>query len=196
MEQSLREFVDAKGILRTADVEDAGYYRVQLTRLVHSGQLVREAPGVYMTAKHEVTEWHDLAILSLAIPNAVVSLISALAFHGVGTQLPREHWITVPQGSRIPKFTQPMRVMTAAEDFYATGIELHDIESVNVAVYSIEKTIADCFKHRSKVGIDVAVEALKDAWQQRCITLAGLSHFAHINRVYKVMEPYMHMLMD
>lgn len=187
---SLIAFVRERGVARSRDLTAAGFSRVTLTRLVNRGELLRLAKGIYCTPDHDLTQWHDLAELSRSIPSAVVTLISALAFHEIGTQLPYELWIALPEGSREPTYHQSLRVTRFAEPYYSAGVETHDVEGVPVRVYSAAKTVADCFKMRSKVGYDVAIEALREGWQLRKFTLEELNKFAKLNRVQRVMHPY------
>lgn len=179
-----------KGVARTRDISAAGYSRVALTRLVRKGELKRLGKGIYCTPDHDLTQWHDLAELSRSIPSAVVALISALAFHEIGTQLPYELWIALPEGSREPTYRQSLRVTRFAEPYFSAGIEEHFVEGVPIRVYNPAKTVADCFKMRSKVGYDVAIEALKEGWRMRKFSLDELVRYAKLNKVHRVMHPY------
>jgi predicted transcriptional regulator of viral defense system len=121
----------------------------------------------------------------------VICLLSALQFHHVGTQTPSQVWIAVERRTASPQLEYPpLRVVNFSGAAFAAGIETHLLEGQNVHIYSLTKTIADCFKFRNKLGLDVALEALRDAWQQRRLSLAELNFFARIDRVERVMHPY------
>ena len=123
---------------------------------------------------------------------AVICLLSALQFHGIGTQLPHEVWIALPEGAQTPAVDYPpLRVARLRGDAYASGVITVMEQGSPIRVYSAAKTVTDCFKFRNKIGLDVALEALKDAWRSRKVTMAELSHFAKINRVERVMQPYL-----
>ncbi|MBL8049560.1 MAG: type IV toxin-antitoxin system AbiEi family antitoxin domain-containing protein [Chthonomonas sp.] len=131
--QAEKEFVRAKGVVRSRDWTAAGYSRVSLTRLLRAGEIQRLARGLYGLSDHGFTEWHDLALVALAVPSAVVSLVSALAFHGIGTQLPYETWIAVPERTRTPKLAQKLRVVRFSEPYFSAGITTHVVEGVKSA---------------------------------------------------------------
>lgn len=188
--EALVKFVTERGVARTRDIVDAGFPRVMLTRLVRNGELQRLGRGLYATADHPLTEWHDLAEVAKAIPSAVVSLISALAFHEIGTQVPHEIWIALPDGARKPTYHHKLRVTRLSEPYLSAGVEVHQIEGVPVRVFGAAKTVADCFRMRSKVGYDVAVEALREGWRLRKFTLDELTDFGKLNRVDRIMRPY------
>jgi predicted transcriptional regulator of viral defense system len=188
--EALVRFVAERGVTRTRELAQAGFPRVLLTRLVRQGELQRVGRGLYTTSDHPLTEWHDLAEVSKAIPPAVVALISALAFHEIGTQVPHEIWIALPEGARAPSYHRRLRVTRFSEPYLSAGVEVHEIEGVPVQVFAAAKTVADCFRMRSKVGYDVAVEALKEGWRLRKFTLDEVFHFAKLNRVDRIMRPY------
>jgi predicted transcriptional regulator of viral defense system len=122
----------------------------------------------------------------------VVCLISALRFHAVGTQLPAEVWIAVPRGTRVPRVsTPPLRVVNVSTTVFDLGIEEHRIEGERVRVYSLARTVADCFRFRNKVGLDVALEALTDAWRSKRLKIDELNRIAKKLRVQRVMQPYL-----
>lgn len=188
--KKLTRFVANRGVVRSRDLNEAGFHRAAITRLVAQGLLQRLSRGVYSLADHKFTEWHDLAEVCKAVPNARIALISALAFHGIGVQMPYETWVALPVGAWTPKVPHRLRVVRFSEPYYSEGIEYHSIEGVSVPIYCAAKTIADCFKMRSKVGYDVAVEALREGWRERKFTMDELSRYAKLNRVERVMRPY------
>lgn len=184
-----------KGLLRPADLEGIGAPRVVLTRMVATGQLERVARGLYRLRDTEISENESLTTIASKIPQAVICLLSALQFHELTTQLPRQVWIAMPRGSHKPKLSYPPIVMIkAGTDIFTQGMEIHQRDDVSLRIYSIEKTIADCFKHRNKIGLDVALEALKDARAKNKLNMNKLWHYAKICRVTNVIRPYLEAL--
>jgi len=179
----------------TRELVAAGIHSQVLSRLVETGQLERVVRGVYRLPEQSVTEHHGLALVSAAVPQAAVCLLSALQFHGLGTQLPWEVWVALDRRARRPvlKFP-PLRVFRFTGAALTSGVESHRIEGQSVRIYSVAKTIADCFKYRNKIGLDVALEALREAWRTRRLTMDELDHYARICRVERVMRPYMEAL--
>lgn len=178
--------------------KDLAQYRIPviyLRRLVLRGQLVQPARGVYAVAGHKPTLNYSLAAVSKRIPRGVVCLISALAYHEIGTQLPSGVWLAINQTSR-PLATRglPVKIVRFSGKSLTEGVQKYKIEGATVSITHPAKTIADCFKFRNKVGLDVALEALRDAWQKRKITMVDLDRFAKIDRVTNVMRPYLEML--
>ena len=122
-------------------------------------------------------------------------MLTALQLHELTTQLPRQVWIAMPQGSHAPKMDYPpVKMVQFSGEAYAAGVEVVQVDQVALRVYGAAKTVADCFKHRNKIGLDVAIEALKDALTQRKATADDLWHFAKICRVANVMRPYLEVL--
>jgi len=187
--------VKRMGLVRPKDLSRHRIPVIYLRRLVQRGQLVQPARGVYAVAGHEPTLHHSLAAVSKRIPRGVVCLISALAYHEIGTQLPSVVWLAINQRSR-PLVTKglPVRIVRFSGRALTEGVQEHKIEGATVWVTNPAKTIADCFKFRNKVGLDVALEALRDAWRKRKVTMADLDRFAKIDRVTNVMRPYLEML--
>ncbi len=180
-----------RGIFSAKDAAAAGIHSEYLTRAVANGELVRVARGRYQLAGREVTEYHTLALVASRAPKAVICLLSALQFHHVGTQTPSKVWVAVERRTAPPQMVYPpLQVVYASGNAFSAGVESHLIEDQNVQIYSVAKTIADCFKFRNKIGLEVALEALRDAWGQRKLTLAEVNFFARINRVERVMQPY------
>ena len=189
------KLVKRMGLVRPKDLSQHRIPVIYLRRLVQRGQLVQPARGVYAVAGHEPTLHHSLAAVSKRIPRGVVCLISALAYHEIGTQLPSVVWLAINQRSR-PLVTKglPVRIVRFSGRALTEGVQEHRIEGATVWVTNPAKTIADCFKFRNKVGLDVALEALRDAWRKRKVTMADLDRFAKIDRVTNVMRPYLEML--
>jgi len=153
---------------------------------------VRQARGVYAASNHARTADHALAQVAKRVPSGVICLLTALRYHELTTQLPAEVWIALPEKGRKPRLDHPrLRVVRFSGAALTEGIETHRIEGVAVPVYSAAKTVADCFKYRNKVGIDVAVEALRDFSRQHRGGATELARFARICRVTRVMQPYL-----
>lgn len=174
---------------------DAAAHSQQLTRLVRQGALERVARGTYRLTDHPVTEHHSFAIVAAVAPNAVICLLSALSFHGMGTQVPFAVWVAIQRGARPPAVRSlPLTVTRLSGASFHEGIEVHRIEGQRVRIYGTAKTIADLFKFRQKIGLDVALEALRDAWQRRLVTMDEIDYYARICRVQRVMRPYLEAL--
>ena len=173
----------------------AGIHRQILSRLVASGHLERIARGLYRLPQQSVTEHHGIAIAAAAVPNGVVCLLSALQYHDIGTQLPSEIWIAIDRRARRPALRYPpLHVVRYSGRALTAGVERHTIEGRTVKVYNVAKTLADCFKYRNKIGLDVALEALREAWRARRITMDEVDRYAKICRVERVMRPYLESL--
>ena len=180
-------------VLRARDVARQGIHTSTLTRMTRSGALEKVGPGRYrLPTSSRTTEHHDLAVATAAVPRSVVCLISALRFHDIGTQLPAEVWIAVPRGTRVPRVSAPpIRVVNVSTAVFELGIEEHRIEGQTVRIYSLARTVADCFRFRNKVGLDVALEALTDAWRNKRLKIDELNRLAEKLRVQRVMQPYL-----
>jgi predicted transcriptional regulator of viral defense system len=183
----------AQSVLRARDVATQGVHTSTLTRMTRSGALEKVGPGRYRLAKEQPrTEHHDLVVAASAVPRSVVCLLSALRFHDVGTQLPHEVWIAVPRGARVPRLTAPpLHVVNLSPAVFDLGIEKHRIERQVVRVYSLARTVADCFRFRNQIGLDVALEALTDAWRSKRLNVDELNSIAKKLRVHRVMQPYL-----
>ena len=191
-DQQALQTVKRLGVVRAGDFEALGIPRSRLYRLARQGLVERQGRGLYVARDHPYTESHALAQVAKRVPNAVVCLLTALQFHGLTTQLPHEVWIALPEKARRPYPDYPkLRVMRFTGRAFTEGVEEHTIEGVKVRIYSAAKTVADCFKFRNKIGIDVAVEALKDFTRKYRGGATDLARFARICRVPRVMQPYM-----
>lgn len=179
----------------TRELAEAGIHTQVLSRLAASGEIERIARGLYRMPEHAVTEHHGLAIAAAAVPHGVVCLLSALQFHRIGTQLPSEVWMAIDRRARRPALRYPpLRVVRYSGAALTEGVESHRVEGREVRVYSAAKTVADCFKYRYKIGLDVALEALREAWRARRFTMDELDRFAAVCRVQRVMRPYLETL--
>jgi len=190
--QQILQLADTSGIIRAKDAETIGISRNYLYEMHRDGLLEKVSAGLYALPDAPVTENSTMAGVAKRIPRAVVSLVSALIYHGLTTQLSPDIWLTVPKSSRKPKIKYPPLNLTYVSDpAYSFGIQKHVINGVLVKIYSPAKTVADCFKFRSKVGLDVAIEALRTARRSRKATMDELMKAAKVDRVLKIMSPYM-----
>lgn len=166
--------------------------RRHLYRLLEAGLLERQSRGVYVAARHKYTAHHSLAQVAKRVPGGVFCLLTALRFHGLTTQSPAQVWIALGGKDRSPRLDYPrLRIARFSGAALTEGVETHRVEGVQIRVYSAAKTVADCFKFRNKVGIDVAVEALRDFSRRNRGGANELARFAAICRVTRVMQPYL-----
>jgi predicted transcriptional regulator of viral defense system len=195
IDEQILEIARQRGVVRAGDLLAGGSTSHDLRRLVAQGILSRVGRGLYTLSGFEFTEAHGIVEAVQAQSKAVVCLLSALAFHVIGTQQPHQAWLAIPYGARISQNrTVPTRVVVMRPSAYEHGIEVHRLEGVDVPIYSVAKTVADCFKFRNTVGLDVAIEALREALRDRRCTREDIRQFARIDRVEKVMRPYMEAL--
>jgi predicted transcriptional regulator of viral defense system len=189
------QYVRRKRIVRPRDLEALGISREYLLRLHRQGKLIRTGRGIYTLPDAAVTERHSYAEVAKRVPEAVLCLLSALAFHEFTTQSPAAVWIALGKGARKPAILSPsIRVVRLTEPSLSEGVEKHTVEGVPVRVYSAAKTVADCFKFRNKIGLDIAIEALKDCLRQKKATINDIYRYAKICRVSNVIRPYMESL--
>ena len=189
------DLVRKAGILRPRDLQKHGIPR-QYLRILHNRGLVRRlGRGLYVAHDAPLTEHHSLAEATKRVPHGVVCLLSALRFHGLTTQTPREVWLAIDEKARVPKpGALRLRIVRVSRKTLLRGVQEHSIEGVPVKVYNPAKTVADCFKYRNKIGLDVALEALRECWRERRATMDELWHYAKICRMANVMRPYLEML--
>lgn len=188
----LLDLIDRHGRLRARDVARAGIPTVYLTRLVHAGILERVARGLYARSSAPVSEHISLAEVAKLAPKGVICLLSALAVHELGTQNPHRVWLALPHKSTPPS-TVPVRLAVVRMHPRAleSGVVTHAIDGTPVPIFDPSKTIADLFKFRNRVGLDVALEALRAYWASDHRNLEALSHYARIDAVDKVLQPYL-----
>ena len=190
--QRILDLASQRGLLRASDLDAIGSPRVILTRMTAAGLLERVGRGLYRLPGAHVTEFESLALVATRVPQAVFCMLTALQFHGLTTQLPRQVWIAMPRGSHSPRIDYPpIRMVQMAGSAHLVGVEEHLCNGVKARIYSPAKTVVDCFKHRNKIGLDVALEALKDAWRTRKASADDLWRYAQDCRVATVMRPYM-----
>ena len=189
------QIVRKLGVVRPKDLASHGIAPVYLRRMCHSGLLTHVARGLYTAASHEPTAHHTMAAVSKRVQNGVICLLTALRFHGIGTQNPAEVWLAVDRKAQRPSVAGlPVRVVRFSGAALREGVEKHVIEGVTVRVTNPAKTVADCFKYRNKIGLDVALEALREGWRSRQIKADDLWNFAKVCRVSNVMRPYLESL--
>lgn len=182
-------------ILRSRELEKAGITRIELSRYVSSGELRRIRRGVYCRPDYRPNEHGDFAIIAAQVPGALLCLLSALRYHELTTQAPSKVWIAIDRKARAPRFDYPsLKVVRFSPEALNYGAESKTVEGVTVRVTTIEKTIADCFKYRNKLGLDVALEALREAIQNRELNLDELWRCAKVDRVSNIIRPYLEAL--
>ncbi|GIW88286.1 MAG: transcriptional regulator [Isosphaeraceae bacterium] len=189
------ELLRRRGTLRPRDLTERGIPADYLDRLYRRGLADRVARGLYASPEADVGEHHSLVEAQKLVPVGVVCLLSALRFHGMTTQSPREVWLALPNKAWTPRVNTPrLKVVRFSGPALTELVHVHELENVAVKVYSPAKTVADAFKYRNKIGLDVALEALRDCWKQRKATMDELWHAAKICRMENVMRPYLESL--
>jgi predicted transcriptional regulator of viral defense system len=190
-EQQVLRLARARGLLRARDLTQSGLPTITLTRLVQAGKLERIARGLYGLPGAPMSEHRSLAEVAARVPKGVVCLLSALRVHEIGTQAPFEVWLAIPQQMVAPRLDQPaLRVVRMSDDALTEGVQQRTIDGIKVPVFNAARTVVDCFKFRNKIGLDVALEALRDGWSQRKFTLDDLWRYATTARMANVMRPY------
>lgn len=180
------------GVVSTAEVRSQGIHHEYLRQLCKEGKLVRVGRGLYSLPDADVTVHHGLAQARRAVPKGVICLLSALRFHEIGTQAPHEVWVAIDRRSARPRAKYPrMRIVRFSGKSLTEGIDEHNVEGVLIKIYNPAKTVADCFKYRNKIGLDVALEALREVIRERRCTTDELWRYAKICRVTEIMRPYM-----
>ena len=193
--ERLIDLVRSQGLVRPSDLAPLGIPRVSLTRAVRRGQLERVGRGLYGLPGRQVSAHGSLAEVARRVPKGVVCLLSALRFHGLTTQAPFEVWLAIENKAIAPKLDYPpLRIVRFSGAALTEGVEEHVVDGVTVRITGVAKTVADCFKYRSKVGSDVAVEALKEYRNRYRKKLNDLWQAAEVCRVTNVMRPYLEAL--
>jgi len=181
-----------KGIARARDFDAVGVPRVYLRRMQDEGLLARAGRGLYRLADADLSASHSLAEAARAVPHGTICLLSALQFHELTTQTPHAVWMLIGWKKWAPRCPPvSIRLVRASGESLTAGIERHTIDRVPVPITGPAKTVADCFKYRSKIGLDVAIEALRDCKRSRRSTVDDLWRYAEIDRVQNVMRPYL-----
>jgi len=188
-------FRQAGGILRTTQALRADVHPRDLYAMRDSGVLEQVSRGVYRLSDLAPFAEPDLAIVALRIPKAVIALVSALHFHGLTTEIPHEVSVALPHGTARPKLDwPPLRVYRFSGAMFTFGIETHERDGIGLRVYGAAKTVADCFRFRNRLGIEIAVEALRTGIGERKITPAELLRAARTCRVDRIVRPYLEAL--
>lgn len=191
MLDKLETLLSKQGLMRVAELEKRGFPKTYLGELAKRGRAVKQARGIYCHPNCDIPQSFSLALACSQVPRGVICLLSALRYHEIGTQNPHAVWMAVDRKARLPvAHTTPMQIVRFSGKALTEGIQ-----EINgpfpMRVYSPAKCVADCFKYRNKIGIDVAVEALKEGWRARRFTIAELDHYARICRVERVLTPYL-----
>ncbi len=191
----LKIFQKNKGVMKSSQLLAQGIQPRLLYAMRDRGLVVQEGRGLYRLANEQVWSDPDLAIVSILVPKGVICLTSALYFHQITTQIPHEVHIALPRNSEKPRIKNPpTRFYWISPTPFTAGIEIHAIDHVDIRVYSVAKTIADCFKFRNSVGMDVALEALREGLRQKKATPNAIQQFARLDRMERVMLPYLEAL--
>ena len=186
------ELARNSGVVSTGEVRSEGIHHEYLKQLCSEGKLVRVGRGLYSLPDADVTVHHGLAQAGKTIPKGVICLLSALRFHEIGTQAPHEVWVAIDRRAARPRAKHPrMRVVRFSGKALTEGIDERRVEGVPVKIYNPAKTVADCFKYRNKIGLDVALEALREVIRERKCSTDDLWRYAKICRVTEIIRPYM-----
>lgn len=193
--EKLLAYAREKKILRPSDLAKVKGASVLFSRLVENGELIKIGRGLYSLPDSNFNEQQSLLETATLIPKGVICLLSALRFHDLTTQNPFEVWLAIEGKDWSPNIEYPpLRVLRFSGQAFSAGVETHNLEGIPLKVYSPAKTVVDCFKYRNKIGIDVALEALRDCWRKKKATMDELWYFAKICRMTNVMRPYLESL--
>jgi len=191
--EELLEFIRTHGQVRPREVAAAGFQRSLLHHLLERGDIERVARGLYRLPGAMTSEHESVVEVVHLVPHGVIALVSALSFHGIGTQIPGVVWMALDRArtrSRPRMQGRPVEFVWFSGPAFTEGQEVHDVDGINIRVYSPAKTTADLFKYRRKIGLDVAIEALREGLGERRFTPAEVERFARICRVWNVMKPF------
>lgn len=195
LDSRIAKLFSSAPLKRSSDFTAAGIPRVSLSRALAAGQVRRVARGLYCLAEYQPNERGDLALIARMVPGAIICLLSALSYYEITTQLPSEIWIAIPHKAWAPKLEYPsLRIVRYSNDSFVQKTIEVSIEGVPVRITTVEKTIADCFKFRSKVGLDVGLEALREATRERKLDRNELWACAKVDRVANIILPYLEAL--
>lgn len=190
--ERVMEIARQRRILRPKDLKPYGLDPILLRRLQAAGHLERRARGIYVPTDEQFSEQQMLAETATRVPHGVVCLLSALRFHDLTTQNPTEIWLAIDHHARSPREPEiPLRIVHFSGAALTSGVQVQKIDSVSVRIYDAAKTVADCFKFRNKIGVDIAVEALRDYLRRRNRKIDALWRYADLDRVQTVIRPYL-----
>ncbi len=185
----------ARGIARLTDLRAEGVTAATMSRMERDGEVLRLARGLYQLPDSPLDAHHSLAEAAKRVPKGVICLVSALAFHQLTDQLPRQVWIAIGQKDWAPKADgTPVRLVRFTDRLLTEGVESHTVEGVPIKVFGVAKTIADCFRYRNKIGLSVAIEGLQEALRQRKTTPGEIARQAERGAVATVIRPYLEAL--
>ncbi len=191
----VQDLASRTSLLSVSQLREEGIARPQISRLVAAGHLKRVGRGLYALPDYQPSEHGLLASVAQRAPKVVFCLLTALSFHELTTQAPFEVWIAIGNKEHPPRIDfPPLRVLHFSALALTSGVEIHTVEGVQVRLTSVARTVADCFKFRNKIGLDVALEALRDSWRERRVTMDDLWRAARVCRVTNVMRPYLESL--
>lgn len=192
-QKRLTQFAHDREAVRTSEIVAAGLSNRAITRLVRQGKLEKMGRGLYRLQDGPISENHSLIHAHTVVPKSVIVLLSALRFHEIGTQSPFQVWLQLPQNAHTPKIEQPpLRIIrTSVEALFEVGVASYQVGGEKLRITTPARTVADCFKHRNKVGLDVCVEALRETLRGRKAKIAEIDEMARLLRVEKVMMPYL-----
>lgn len=191
IDRAIKIFQDHHGILRTHQAIQLGIAPRTLYKMRDAGMILCESRGLYRLADMELGSNSDLVQVAMRIPKGVICLISALSFHNLTTQIPHQVYVALPIDAEKPRLEYPpLRIFWLSRKAYSSGIENHELDGIPVKIFGVEKTIADCFKFRNKIGSDIALEALRNYRKRREFNIETLLHYARIDRVERVIKPY------
>jgi predicted transcriptional regulator of viral defense system len=191
LQQKLIYHFKRKGVIRPRDLDAFSIPREILQRLCQQGQVERFGHGLYRLPMASTSEHYTLAAIGKAVPTGVVCLMSALRFHNLTTQAPHEVWIAIDVKAYAAKLDMPVRFVRFSGAALHEGVGNHKVDHVRVKVYNVAKTVADCFKYRNKIGLDVALEALRESQRTGACSIDELWYYAKICRVSAVIRPYL-----
>ena len=185
-------FVAHKGVMRTGEALEAGIHRRTLYWMRDRGRLEPLSRGVFVLASAPLPESPDVAAVMRRIPKGVLCLVSALEYHGIGTQIPNAVQVALPRNVTPPKIDYPrVQVFNMSDSAFRAGVEKRSMAGAEILVYGVAKTVADCFKYRNRIGLDIAVEAIKEVVRRRVATPDEIMEFARVDRVEAVVAPYL-----
>jgi predicted transcriptional regulator of viral defense system len=190
--QRILRLASRRGLLRARDLARDHIPRATLSRLVASGQLTQVSRGLYALPRQKRSGQHQLAEVAARSPQGVFCLLTALRFHELTTQSPHEVWLAIPNKAHAPRLDYPpLRIVRFSGPSLTEGIESHTVDGAPIRVYSVAKTVADCFKYRNKIGLDVALEALRECRREKRASNDELWRYAKLCRVANIMRPYL-----
>lgn len=190
--QAALRMAERLGVLRLRDARAEGIHPEVLRRLARQGQLVKIARGIYAPASADLSTHHDLALASARVPHGTICMLSALSYHEIGTQLPHEVWMMIDRRSRKPRIDRPaMRFVLASGPALALGIEQVEINGATVRIFNPAKTVVDCFRYRRHIGLEAAIEAMRETLRQHRGTPSQIDEYARQCRVASVIRPYL-----